>query len=169
MILQKSKAFEGNGSMAKLLLLKRTVSRDGFGFWWRVWLVRSLNRSRGHLLNFLAAQMIYKTKSVFLAVNASLRWLNNAVGVHLVQVSLLLIGQQCLIDFFRYRLLLPIGWRIVQILRRRRRETTNTAQTIYYYFNTSSKPIHFCQYIIILILSKAKSISWDSPLNKIFS
>ncbi len=32
------------------------------------------------------------SKSVFLAVNASLRWLNNAVGVYLVQVSLLLIG-----------------------------------------------------------------------------
>jgi hypothetical protein len=30
--------------------------------------------------------MIYKSKSVFLAVNASLRWLNNVVGVYLVQV-----------------------------------------------------------------------------------
>jgi hypothetical protein len=50
-------------------------------------------------------------------VNASLRWLNNVVGVYLVQVSLLLIGQQGLVDFFRYRPLLPIGWRIVQILR----------------------------------------------------
>ncbi len=50
-------------------------------------------------------------------MNASLRWLNNVVGVYLVQVSLLLIGQQGLVDFFRYRPLLPIGWRIVQILR----------------------------------------------------
>jgi hypothetical protein len=33
-------------------------------------------------------------KSVFLAVNASLCWLNNVVGVYLVKVSLLLIGQQ---------------------------------------------------------------------------
>ncbi len=62
---------------------------------------------------------------MFLAVNASLRWLNN-VGVYCVQVSMLLIGQQ---GFFWYRPLLPIGWRIVQILRQRRRRTTNTAPT----------------------------------------
>jgi hypothetical protein len=40
---------------------------------------------------------------VFLAVSASLRWLNNVSGVLLVQVSLLLIGQQVLGDFFSYR------------------------------------------------------------------
>jgi hypothetical protein len=45
------------------------------------------------------------------------------------QVSMLLIGQQGLIDFFRYRTLLPIGWRTVQILCQRRRKTTNTAPT----------------------------------------
>ncbi len=53
----------------------------------------------------------------------------NVVGVYLVQVSLLLIGQQGLGHFFRYRPLLPIGWMIVQILRQRRRGTTNTAPT----------------------------------------
>jgi hypothetical protein len=42
-----------------------------------------------------------------------------------VQVSLLFIGQQGFGHFFRYRPLLPIGWRIVQILRQRRRKTTN--------------------------------------------
>jgi hypothetical protein len=67
-------------------------------------------------------------KGVFLAVNASLRWLNNVSGVYFVQVSLLLIGQQGLRHFFRYRPLLLIGWRIVQILRRR--ETTNTRQSL---------------------------------------
>jgi hypothetical protein len=46
----------------------------------------------GHFLNFLAAQMIYIAKSVFLVDNASLRCLNNVAGVYLVQVSLLLIG-----------------------------------------------------------------------------
>ncbi len=65
----------------------------------------------------------------FLAVNASLRWLNDVIGVYLVRISLLLIGQQGLGDFFRYRPLFPIGWRIVQILRQRRRKTTNTAPT----------------------------------------
>jgi hypothetical protein len=49
--------------------------------------------------------------------------------VHLTQVSLLLIGQQDLVGFFRYRPFLPIGWRIVQILRQRREKTTNTAPT----------------------------------------
>jgi hypothetical protein len=73
--------------------------------------------------------MVCNSKSVFLAVNASLRWLNNVVGMYLVKVSLLLIGQQGLVDFFRYRPLLPIGWRIVQILRQRQRKTTNTAPT----------------------------------------
>ena len=73
----------------KKLYIKGTVSRDGF----------------------------YNPKSVFLAVNASLRWLNNVSGVYLVQVSMLLIGQRGLGHFFRYRPLLPIGWRIVQIKR----------------------------------------------------
>jgi hypothetical protein len=48
---------------------------------------------------------------------------------HHAQVSLLLIGQQGLGDFFRSRPLLLIGWRIVQILRQIRRKTTNTAPT----------------------------------------
>jgi hypothetical protein len=56
-------------------------------------------------------------KSVFLVVNASLRWLNNVSGAYFVQVSLLLIGQQVLGHFFRYQPLLSIGWVIVQILR----------------------------------------------------
>jgi hypothetical protein len=73
--------------------------------------------------------MIYNAQSVFLAVNASLYRLNNVSGVYLVQVSLLRIGQQGLVDFFWHRPVLPIGWRIVQILRQRRRITTNTAPT----------------------------------------
>jgi hypothetical protein len=58
-----------------------------------------------------------------------LRWLNNVTGVYFVQVSLLLISQQVLEHFFRYRSLLPIGWKIVQILRQRQRKTTNTLPT----------------------------------------
>jgi hypothetical protein len=72
-----------------------------------------------------ARDRVNNAKSVFLAVNASLRWLKNVRGVHLPQVSLLLIGQQHLVYFFRNRPLLPIGWRIVQILRQRRGTTTN--------------------------------------------
>jgi len=79
--------------------------------------------------NFLGDPMIclYNAKSIFLAVNASLRWLNNVSSVHLTQLSLLPIGQQHLVDFFRYRPLLPIGWRIVQVLRQR--QGPNTAPT----------------------------------------
>jgi hypothetical protein len=73
----------------------------------------------------LASLFLHNAKSVFLAVNASLPWLNN--GVYLVQVSLLLIGPQDLGHFFRCRPLLLIGWRIVQILRQRRKKTTSTA------------------------------------------
>ncbi len=63
-------------------------------------------------------------------VNASLRWLNNVTGLYLVQVSLLHNGQQGLGHFFfKYRPLLPIGWRIVKILRQRLRKITNTART----------------------------------------
>jgi hypothetical protein len=54
---------------------------------------------------------------------------NNDSGVHLTQVSLPLIGQQDLVDFFRYRPLLPIGWQIEKILCQHRRKTTNTAPT----------------------------------------
>jgi hypothetical protein len=58
---------------------------------------------RGQIfIYFIAAQMFYNATSVFLAVNASLRWLNNVFGVYLLQVSLLLIGQQVLGNFFRY-------------------------------------------------------------------
>ncbi len=44
---------------------------------------------------------------VFLAVNASLHWLDNVSSVNVIRVSLLLIGQQDLGHFFGYRPLLP--------------------------------------------------------------
>ncbi len=47
--------------------------------------------------------------------------------MYLVQISLILIGQQGLGHVFTCRPLLTIGWRIVQILRKRRRKTTNAA------------------------------------------
>jgi hypothetical protein len=48
---------------------------------------------------------------------------------YIVQVSLLLFGQQGLEHFFNYRPLLPFGWRILKILRQRHRKTTKTAPT----------------------------------------
>ncbi len=46
-------------------------------------------------------QWFQNAKSVFLAVIAGLRWLNNVSGVYLIQVSLLLIGQQVLVYFLQ--------------------------------------------------------------------
>jgi hypothetical protein len=51
-------------------------------------------------------------QKLYFSVNATLHWPNNVNGVYLVQVSLLLIGQQGLGHFFRDRPLLPIGWRL---------------------------------------------------------
>ncbi len=62
-------------------------------------------------------------------VNESLCWLNNVSVEYLVHVSLLLIDQQGLVDFFRYQSMLPIGRRIVQIVRQCQRKMTNTAPT----------------------------------------
>ncbi len=45
--------------------LKGTVSGDGFGFWWHVWLVLGLTRGRGQFLNFLGAPMILERKKVY--------------------------------------------------------------------------------------------------------
>jgi hypothetical protein len=114
-----------------------------------VWLVPGLSRGRGHFLIFCCCSMIYDAKSAFLAVNASLRYLNNVGGVYLVQVSLLFIGQQGLGYSFRYRPSLPIGWRIVQLFTPTQDEndqySANHSQC-----KTSSKPIHFYQRTIIL-------------------
>jgi hypothetical protein len=61
--------------------------------------------------------------------------------MYLTQVSLLLIGQQDLVDFFRYWPLLPIGRRIVQVLRQRRRKTTNTAPITFSAMQAASQSI----------------------------
>jgi hypothetical protein len=73
--------------------------------------------------------MILLLKSVFLAVNAGLRWFNNVTDVYLVQVFLLLIGLQgWRRHFFRYRPLLR-GWlEVCANFTPTLEETTNTAQ-----------------------------------------
>jgi hypothetical protein len=68
--------------------------------------VLGLNRGRGQFLNFLGAPMVLQCKKSIFPVNASLRWLNNVSGVYLTQVSLRLIAQQDLVDFFR----IPVGY-----------------------------------------------------------
>ncbi len=72
-------------------------------------------------MTYFCSNDFYNAKSSFITINASLCWSNNVVGVYLVQVSLLLFGQQGLGHFFRHSPLLAIGWRIVQILRQCRR------------------------------------------------
>jgi hypothetical protein len=80
-------------------------------------------------------------KSLFLAINASLRWLNNVTGLYLVQFPLLLIGEQGLGLFFKYRPLLLIGWRIMQIVHQRQRKMTNTAPTCYVLYKQKANPL----------------------------
>ncbi len=81
----------------------------------------------GHFLNFLGALgNDLKEQKAYFSRLSSLRWLNNVSGGYIVQVSLLLIGQQGL-GFVRYRPLLAIGWRTEQIVRQCRRKMTNTA------------------------------------------
>ncbi len=55
--------------------IKGTISRDGFGFWWNVWLVFCLNRGRGHFL--IGVPMIsYREKYSFCVIK-SLEHLKN--------------------------------------------------------------------------------------------
>ncbi len=54
-------------------------------------------------------QCFYNAKNVFLAVNASLCWLNNVSGVYFVQVSLLLIGLRGLGTFLQASALASFG------------------------------------------------------------
>jgi hypothetical protein len=66
------------------------------------------------------------------------------------------IGQQHLIDFFRYRPLLPIGWRIVQILCQGRGTTTNTAPTtvLLVQYNQQANPLLSMNKYAPLVISR---------------
>jgi hypothetical protein len=88
----------------------------------------------------------------FLSANASLRWLNNVVGVYLVQVSLLHIGQQGLVDFFSYRPLLPMGWRIVQIYANDRGKQPKR-QLLVVQYKQQANPLLLTQYYTPLVIS----------------
>ncbi len=108
---------------------KGTFSRDGFGCWWHVRLLVSFrpNADGAIFFNYLDAPLIlWSKKCISPAVTASLHWRNNVSCVYLVHVPLLRISQQGLGHFFRYRPLLTIGWRTVQIVRQRRRKMINT-------------------------------------------
>jgi hypothetical protein len=87
-------------------------------------------------------------------VNASLRWLNNVRGKYLTQVFLLLNGQQDLVDFFRYRPLLPIGWRIVQILRQRRGKQQIQHQLLLVQYKQQANPLISMDKYTPLVISR---------------
>jgi hypothetical protein len=73
-----------------------------------------------------------KGKSVFLAVNASLCWLNNVSGVYLVQVSLILIVSKPL---------LPIGLLTGKIVRQRRRKMAIQRQPLLLQYKQQANPL----------------------------
>jgi hypothetical protein len=91
--------------------------------------------------------MIYNAKNVFLSVNASFRWLNNVGGRVLSPGFLTFYWSADLEHFFTYRPLLPIGWRIAQILffyanSGGKRSTQRQPLLVQY---TTSKKIYFYQ------------------------
>jgi hypothetical protein len=71
--------------------------------------------------------LLHKKCTVFVTVKTRLSWLNNVSGVYLVQVSLLLIGQQGFERFFKYR---PFPCLSLEMLHRRRK-MTNTVLTTF--------------------------------------
>jgi hypothetical protein len=85
--------------------------------------------------------MIYNAKIVFLTVNASLCWLNNVSVVHLVPVSLLLIGQRSLGHFSGIDL--AFHWLEDYINFTRMPEENNQYSANRSFCNTISMPIHF--------------------------
>ncbi len=68
-----------------LQMSKGTVSWDRFKKLWQKFTELGLNKARGWFLNFFAASMILNAEGLFIAVNASLCWLNN--GQLLIFVS----------------------------------------------------------------------------------
>jgi hypothetical protein len=91
---------------------------------------------------------------VFLSVNANLRWPNYVTGVYIVQISLILTGQQCLVDFFRYRPLLPNGWRIVQILRHAAGKRTIQRQLLLVQYKQQADPLLSMNNYTPLVISR---------------
>ncbi len=140
--------------------LKGTVSRDGFGFWWYARSVLGLNRGHGRIFQFFRCSNDFITQTEYFSLLT--RVFVGLIMLAASRVSLLLIGQQGLEHFFSYRPLLPIGWRIVHILRQRRRKTTNTAPTTLSAIS-SSKQIYFCQLTIILHYSDKRE--WQNQIH----
>ncbi len=127
-----------------IFIFKGTGSQDWFGLWWHVWSVLSLNRGCGQFLNFCrySDDFLYNTKCVFLAVKENLGWLNNVIGVYLVQVSLLFIGQQCLGHFFRSGPCFQLAGVLRKFYANGGGKRSIQRHSSWY---TSSKPIHFYQ------------------------
>jgi hypothetical protein len=76
-------------------------------------------------------------------VNAKLGWLDNVSVVYLI-FSLLLIGQQGLVHFFRHRPFRPIGLKISQTVRQRQGKLTIKMPL------THLKPNNFYHWSIVL-------------------
>jgi hypothetical protein len=101
--------------------------------------------------------MIFNAYSVFLAVNASLCCLNNVSGVHLVQVSLLLIGQQGLGHFFREQPWLLIGRRTVHVVRQCQRKMSNAAPTTHGAIQAEANSLLLHNFTPLVISGKDKN------------
>jgi hypothetical protein len=99
-------------------------------------------------------QWFYNAKSVFITVNASLRWLNNVTGVYLVQASLLLIGQQGFERFFKYQLSLPIGWSICKFYANAGGKRPIHRQSLLVQYNHQANPLISINNYTLVVLSR---------------
>ncbi len=90
---------------------------------------------------------------LFLAVNASSRWLNNVSGVYLAQVSLL-----------------PIDWRIVQILRQSRGKRQKQKLLLAQYKQQANPILSMNNYTPLVISrnDKNKQLTIIKPINNLF-
>jgi hypothetical protein len=135
--------------------IKGTVSRNGFGgFWWHVWLVIGLNKGRGQFFKFFGAPMILYCKKCILAVNVRLPWLNKVVGVYLVQVSLLIIGQQGLEIFSGIGPWFPLAGGLCKFYANARGTQPTQRQILFVQYKQQANPFQSTQNFTPLVIRR---------------
>ncbi len=124
----------------KKLLLKGTVSRDGFGFWWCVWLVLGLNRGRGPFFKYFSCSINFITQKVHFS-----RLMRIYVGLMMLSACtsfrfpcFLLVSR---IWEILQRHLLYIRWSTVQILRQRMKKGTMQRQLLFLQHKQQANPL----------------------------
>ncbi len=120
------------GCFARPKRVKWSVSRDGFDFWWHVWLVLGLNCERGHFFKFFGCSNDFIMQKVYcprlLRVYVCLSMLS-ACTYYRFPCFLLVSKVWYISSSIGSCFQLAGARRIVQILRHRRMKITNAAPT----------------------------------------